>query len=335
MNAYGANFMPGSQQQQQLAPPNSRWSQPPSSQGYHPPGASSNSGFPPPGASSNSSFPQSQYEPHAGYGGPNQPPQMFHPAQQQPPAPSYPPNANPQYNQQPPVYQQQPPAFTLPDVGKSQTQSNPASFPPPQQYQHPSMAYNQQPQYAMPQPGQQYQTQPSMPASSVPSNTYNSYQSAPGWQPQSQVDIMGLADKAASAVQALASQQNLMRGADPYAGVSPGLAMPGAFPPQQQQQQVSPHAPNQYNNPASSYPGGTGFMPGMPMSIAAPSFQPGVPSFSSYTEHPTGASNRTRRTTAKFNELPVQVRMLVEVCTFFEDSIVCRLYSHGFLHFGN
>jgi hypothetical protein len=116
-----------------------------------------------------------------------------------------------------------------------------------QQQQQPPMI-NQQPQYGnMPQQGMNGNMgNPSMP------NVYGQG----GWQqqqPQISVDILGLADKAASAVQALASQQNkmphqqqmmlppsFMNGTPQNYGPPMGNQVPPYAPRQQQMQQQQP-----------------------------------------------------------------------------------------------
>jgi hypothetical protein len=135
-----------------------------------------------------------------------QPPPQY---QQQQPQPNVGPPSGQPYRNQP--FSNQPYAGSQPPPVYGSQQSYPGSQQPfmqqqqqpPLQYSQPPMMNQQQP-YMGEMPGQQQQQyQP------PPSGKTASFAPAPGgWQQSQPLDIMGLADKAANAVQALAANQN-------------------------------------------------------------------------------------------------------------------------------
>jgi hypothetical protein len=188
-----------------------------------------------------------------------------------------------------------------------------------------------------------------------------------GWQQPLAVDILGLADKAAYAVQALASQNrpgmppgNTMRppsvgypGAPPNAYGQPPMSMPHA--PGQPPMSM-PHAPGQ---PPMSMPRAPGQPPmSMPRAPGQPpmsmSHGPGQPPMSHGPGQPpmshgpgvmpdaNGPKGARRRTTATMQELPVMVQYAVQVrttkrlfvgnsCTF-ADSFLCFITPESSSH---
>ena len=251
------------------------------------------------------------------------------PPSQQPPSMGYN-NAGPPSNYAPPPqYQpQQPPPNQqfVPQNGGYQ----PGMPPPPQQHQPPPPGYGQMQQnsgYAPPQ--QMMGQQPNQPP------TYNmgnpSYQRPPpqqqshGWQQQSfpphpsqpgpspqgqMLDIMALADKASSAVQALASQNPAAPPRGPY-----GQHPYGGQQQQLQQQQPPPPAygqpQNQYQPPnPSSFP-----PPQQPTAYGAPSGMPQAPQPLGMAQQQQRPRVPNRHTTATMDMLPQQVQYAVQVCT--------------------
>jgi Heterogeneous nuclear ribonucleoprotein Q acidic domain len=243
---------------------------------------------------------QNRYEPHVNRKGSNDwnggrndnkygPPGMYGPRGGPPPPPppfrppagmqGMPPPGGPNMYQQMPgmpppgpqgMYQQQPPPGQHSFVSQSNAPSSNSYYgqqPPQQQYDasspygnNPGMMQQQAPQqsYSAGFPQQQQQQQQEW-------NNSSGMRNAPGNGGAALVDILGIADKAASAVQALQSQhqgsfQNAFQGSPPQQAQS--------FPPHQQYQQ------NQMQPPPQQAPGQYGNYPGMPSSSQPPYTSP-------------------------------------------------------------
>ena len=187
------------------------------------------------------------------------------------------PNSNMPPQQPPPSmapYGSQPPNSMTPQ--QPQSYGGPPSYPPQQQQMSDPNFYAQQQQH-QPMMNQAYPPSTQQPGMMLPQQNSPGQYGAPsqppvgsGWQPQGApaglpVDILGLADKAASAVQALSSQSRMAPSnagippqqsmqtptymvSQPYMGGAPPQHQPPSYPPQQQ-----PPA-GMYSNPRSAPP---------------------------------------------------------------------------------
>jgi len=242
---------------------------------------------------------------------PPPPPQMQMPG----PTNSFPPQQQQfmQQQQQPNAFQQQQPSNSFVSQGMQPIVPNPNIFQQPQQQQqYMQTMMNQQQQQPPPQYGQQQPlgSGPLMP--NQPNNlSYNAPPGPGGWQQQQQpasqvpVDILGLADKAASAVQALANQGRL-----PLQQSAPGqMPPPPSGYPQHPQQPMLGSIPM----PLQQQPGQQQYP--LPPSysgqqIAQQQQQP--PRGPVYTGNPAQQQHR-RRTTANLPDLPPMVQLAVQV----------------------
>lgn len=261
-----------------IGPPGGGGGYPPPQQPYMPEQAR-----PPPNV-----YQQQPYDPYASQGPP-------HHHQQQPPMMGQQAPSNYPYGGSPPPQQQQYSGSSQQYGGGSQPPYGggpPGSYLPPQQQQPPPMIYGGNPPPQMP------------PQQSYP----NTWQKAP--PSGGMVDILGLADKAASAVQALASQNQASRSAGlPYMQQMP------PYPPQQQQ-------PPPYGSPPSMS-GGMNGMPPQPSPMGYPpvnqSYQQVPPQQSPMYAGggggggPADGFDGRRRTTATINDLPPSVQYAVQV----------------------
>jgi hypothetical protein len=196
---------------------------------------------------------------------------------------NHPPMGGPQMNQ-PPMGG---PQMNQPPMGAHYQQQQPSNMMMTQQrHQQP---YGQQQPYGLQQPQQQQLWQQPKQEAAPP------------------IDIFGLADKAASAIQAMGASQNMSH-------QSFGHLQQGFPPPQQQQQQVF-NAPPQYGNSMPpqqqqqqqqqyqvQQPGGFGQMPPMGGYIQQPPMQ-----------QSQGLIQGKRRTTATVHDLPAAVQFAVQV----------------------
>jgi hypothetical protein len=183
------------------------------------------------------------------------------------------------------------------------------ALPPQQQYVAPPGAYpngpsgnNNRPMRGNPDSygPPVYQQPPPVPPYAVrPSAPVQQQQQQGGWQQPLTVDILGLADKAAYAVQALASQN--------HPGMPPVTMIPG-MPPV-----------NMMRPPPSGYPGVPNGYPGVPPNaygqppMTMPQHVPGAMPDSNNNNNNNGPKGGRRRTTAKMQELPVMVQYAVQV----------------------
>jgi hypothetical protein len=163
--------------------------------------------------------------------------------------------------------------------------------PPPQLMTQQQQLMNPPPQQQMMHSQPQQLTNPQQSSYGVPVPNYGNWQQSTN--PGMSVDIFGLADKAASAVQALANQNGMQQ-------------------PNQSGMSGMSYLPNQNNMP--NYSGNAPYNPGMPQ----PTYPMNVVnSMQQYPPHPTDQqhpSRSGRRTTATLSQLTPSVQYLVQVC---------------------
>lgn len=185
-----------------------------------------------------------------------------------------------------------------PSMGNFQQQQNPAMMNAPSpQNQH--LSYQQQQPMMGVQQQQQQQQQP----------LQGSYQgggppNVGGWpQSQTPVDILGLADKAASAVQALAAGQNKYQVAPPYAPSAPVNMSSSSLSSYGMPQQQPPPSVNPYGNQGS--------MNANQYDLRQPSGPPQPPQ--NYQNQQPQNNQRRARTTAALEDLPINVQYAIQV----------------------
>jgi Heterogeneous nuclear ribonucleoprotein Q acidic domain len=327
VNAYG----PQHNQQQQLPPPPQMTSWPnqqqpaPQMGGYNNPHMNSGPGMQPAMGMNQQgmiSGMQPQQPPNSGYAQQQQPPYM---QQQQPP-----PQQQPPYMQQaPPFAGQQPSGYSQNPQPGMQSQAGGIYQQPQMGQQQPPQTFNQNPM--QPSYMQQQQSLANTPMVNPQQSTYGPIGGAPpplqqqqgAWQQEPLIDILGLADKAASAIQALGGSQTTsgiqQQGYQQPGGATfqqqPGYGLPAYQPnsnmaPQQtvpsQQQQPQQFLPpyqqqrqQQQQQPPQQY--GAGSLPN--------------------AQRPGNDGAPRRRTTATISELPITVQYAVQV------SFVCGSWA--------
>jgi hypothetical protein len=322
-------YMQSNQQQHQQQPmhqqpPPSNQQEQYTSQGY-PPNSQGDMqpqmGGPPGNMQPQMGGPPGNMQPQMGGPPGNMQPQMGH-------APNNPNMYQPQ--QHPQQQQQQPPSMgnQQPYMGNQQNQ-NQNQFVQPQ-----FMGNQQQPGMGGPPPSIQNQNQYQQP---LQGNMPGSYPPTPGgWQQQHQqqpshhpsqgqmpFDILGLADKAASAVQALASQNKMLMPSGPPSYSAPQAPLPGphysnynsapmgAPPPREQGYNNNMNAPYPNGPPPGQY------HQGQPdHRQRQPDHRQGQPDHrQGQPDHRQGQPERRRRTKATISELsiPVQVAVMVSL----------------------